>query len=106
MDTLPIGRTLIYGIGFDEGQRVFQQPVHSPRVVDASPPRMEDLSFRKTSNLNNGKPTEVYREVNQEAYGSRMQEKNTDEDLSTIKNRREIGKRLKKGEYPATIVKS
>lgn len=36
MDNWPIGRTLVYGIGFKEGQRVVQQPVFRPRVVEST----------------------------------------------------------------------
>jgi len=36
MDTWPIGRTLVYGIGFKEGQKVVQQPVFQPKVVDST----------------------------------------------------------------------
>ncbi len=66
MDDWPIGRTLVYGIGFKEGQQVYQQPVLVPkRIVDAVPSsQMEDLQPRMTGPLREQqafKPTSTMR---------------------------------------------
>jgi hypothetical protein len=37
MDTWPRGRVLVYGLDIEEGQLLLQQPVFTPRMVDADP---------------------------------------------------------------------
>ncbi len=46
MDNWPRGRVLVYGLDIPEGQMVLQQPIFTPRIVDADPPTyiaMEDM---------------------------------------------------------------
>lgn len=46
METWPKGRTLVYGIAFPQGQMLVQQPVCTPRIVDADPaPVPQNVSF-------------------------------------------------------------
>ncbi len=37
MDNWPRGRVLVYGLDIPEGQMVLQQPLFTPRIVDADP---------------------------------------------------------------------
>jgi hypothetical protein len=38
MDTWPVGRIMVYGLDFPDGSMILQQPVVTPRIVDADPP--------------------------------------------------------------------
>jgi hypothetical protein len=59
MDKWPKGRTLVYGIAFEEGPQIYQQPVFSPsRVVDSAPiTRIEPLQPAPTSKQVEPAPT-------------------------------------------------
>ena len=100
MDTWPKGRTLVYGIGMEEGQRVLQQPMFQPRKVVES---NTDPLLPRTSNQGSG---DVVGEVAQEAGGSGGSNQTLPADFTVIKELREIGKRLKKGEDKTAILKS
>jgi len=59
MDEWPIGRTLIYGIGFKEGQKVYQQPAFAPRqavVVDAEPQQFFEAPTTPLDYVDDGFP--------------------------------------------------
>ncbi len=63
MDNWPRGRVLVYGLDIPEGQMVLQQPLFTPRIVDADPPTtyivedvededdMEPLPMKQYSNV-------------------------------------------------------
>jgi hypothetical protein len=61
MDTWPRGRTLAYGVMFQEGPIVVQQPRFTPRrIVDADPASLPDLpanSFRQNAQNRNNPET-------------------------------------------------
>ena len=48
MDTWPVGRIMVYGLDFPDGSMILQQPVVTPRIVDADPPAMEPLTQKTT----------------------------------------------------------
>lgn len=89
----PIGRSFIYGVDFDDLIEL-QQPLYEvPETIEST---IEPLpQFFQTQQ----------EEVNGEAPGSRHNDDTGISDLSTIKILREIGKRLKKGDSKADIVK-
>lgn len=66
MDTWPIGRTVVYGIGFKEGQRVVQQPVFQARqVVESTLAEPEDFYGARTVDLSEQRATYNYQPTSQ-----------------------------------------
>jgi hypothetical protein len=101
----PVGRSFIYGVDFDDLIEL-QQPLYdAPGVVESTvetPSALLPQSFQSQQ----WEAADESLEANGEATGSEGSEKDTITDLSTIKTLREIGKRLKKGDDKADIVKS
>jgi hypothetical protein len=65
MDTWPIGRTAVYGIGFKEGQRTVQQPDFKPRVVESTLVETEKFYQAVTEKLPEQKATHYYSPTSQ-----------------------------------------
>lgn len=98
MDEWPIGRTLVYGIGFKEGQRVVQQPVFQPKVVDAT---IESPSSKQS----NGDDFGRYPEEALEAVG-RLEEEQADPTSFELKKLiADIGKMKSNGMSNDAILK-
>jgi hypothetical protein len=98
MDEWPIGRTLVYGIGFKEGQRVVQQPVFQPKVVDAT---IESVSSKQPNGDDFGK---IWEEAS-EADGRLMEDKADPTNFELKKLIADIGKMKSNGMSHDAILK-
>ena len=107
MGSWPKGRTLVYGIAFDDipgGQILVQQPYIGRRIVESFvseplPDLAPNPNSRVSSNLNNGRSPEGTWEVPGRDFAA-------DELVSVKKSLQDIGKRLKNGEKRADILRS
>jgi hypothetical protein len=108
MDNWPKGRTYVYGIAFEDGPLLVQQPVVKPRVVDATV-RMPDLPRKTDRKLS--KDLARYRQEAQNLPEDAREliGRETDEIISTpdaLKNMlKEAGRRRDNGESIDSILK-
>jgi hypothetical protein len=84
MPSWPKGRTYVYGIGFEEGPQVVQQPYYAGRVVDAAPNALrlksEPSSVSSTATTQRvAHMPETPRESDTETAIQAVRERNTDE---------------------------
>jgi hypothetical protein len=86
MDTWPIGRTVVYGIGLKEGQRVVQQPALKARVVESDVPAFHSARTQTIDDV----PTKTSTAQGRPAL--RLVEAGTEVDVEAALKRGEEGK--------------
>ncbi|HTI15185.1 MAG TPA: hypothetical protein VL461_11560 [Dictyobacter sp.] len=107
MDDWPKGRTLIYGIGFEEGQKVYQQPAVNARVVDTTTEPLQSLPVQSSAQniVEIGRYREDDREGAQEAAGRNAEENSTSNQFELKKLFAEIAKMKADGKSNDFILK-
>ncbi|MEO6892850.1 MAG: hypothetical protein ABI324_28030 [Ktedonobacteraceae bacterium] len=125
METWPVGRTYVFGVGFTDGPRTVQQPSFSGRssgqwgnvpAIEATLEDDDEVEFHDmpTTPLASTLPEaskvlpmrRPYREVAQEVGGSEPETENEIDAETLKKAMRYIGKRVKNGEDPNAIRRS
>lgn len=102
MDNWPRGRTLVYGIGFKEGQRVVQQPVFRPRIVEST---LEIPSSTQSSNAFEQPDDDICLEAAPEAVTEPLEDKIDPTSFELKKILAEIGKMKANGMSNDAILK-
>lgn len=103
MDTWPRGRTLVYGIGFKEGQRVVQQPVFQPRKFVES--TIEIPSSSESSRSSEQPDGDMCLEAASEAVTEPLEDKINPTQFELKKILAEIGKMKANGMSNDAILK-
>jgi hypothetical protein len=102
MDNWPKGRTLVYGIAFQGGQKVVQQPMFQPRVVEST---IEKVSSDWSSEVFQQSSCDIDAEGSLEADGRLAEEKADPSSFELKKLIAEIGKMKNNGMSNDAILK-